>query len=48
MLSEKELMKMSEEEIIRYIVSLSGYNDIFLIANQLAMQMEQIQAQTTP
>jgi hypothetical protein len=31
-------MKMSEEEIIRYILELTGYNDIICIVNETLEQ----------
>jgi len=34
MLTHDELMKMSNEEIIRYILGVTGYNDIIFIINE--------------
>jgi hypothetical protein len=34
MLTHDELMKMSEEEIIRYILEVTGYNDIIFTINE--------------
>lgn len=34
MLTHYELMNISDEEIIRYILELSGYNDIIYVINK--------------
>jgi hypothetical protein len=34
MLIHDDLMKMSDEEIIRYILEVTGYNDIIFIVNE--------------
>lgn len=34
MYTHDELMKMSDEEIIKYILELSGYNDIIFTINK--------------
>jgi len=35
MLTHTELSKMTEEEIIRYILELTGYNDIIFTVNEI-------------
>lgn len=40
MYTDEILLKMSDEEIIRYILELSGYNDIIYTINKL-MEPEQ-------
>ncbi len=32
--THEDLLKMSEEQIIRYILDLSGYNDIIYVMNK--------------
>lgn len=34
MLTIQQLMQLSDEDIIRYIIELSGYNDIIHVINQ--------------
>jgi hypothetical protein len=34
MLTTEELMNMPDEEIIRYILKLTGYNDIIYVVDQ--------------
>ncbi len=34
MLTHEQLSKISDEEIIRYILELTGYNDIIYVVNK--------------
>ena len=34
MLTHEQLMKMTDEEIIRYILELTGYNEIISVVNE--------------